>query len=51
LTTSATSSGTVIGQIGVPNPAGSLTIANGELYVTVYGDPAVHVYRLLLPGA
>ncbi|HEX6127898.1 MAG TPA: PQQ-binding-like beta-propeller repeat protein [Candidatus Limnocylindria bacterium] len=43
--------GTVIGQVGVPNPAGSLTIANGELYVTVYGDPAVHVYRLLLPGA
>ncbi|CAN5623783.1 hypothetical protein BH24ACT5_BH24ACT5_29370 [soil metagenome] len=45
------SDGTSIGQLPVPDPTGNLTIADGELYVTVHGDPAVHVYRLLLPGA
>ncbi len=43
--------GTPIGQFAVAGPQGSLTIANGRLYVPVDGDPAVNVYRLLLPGA
>lgn len=35
------SDGTSLGQLPVPDPSGILTIANGELYVPLRGDPAV----------
>jgi outer membrane protein assembly factor BamB len=43
--------GTPIGHFAVPEPAGSMTIANGQLYLTGEGDSALRVYRLLLPDA
>jgi outer membrane protein assembly factor BamB len=43
--------GTYLGHFDVTRPAGSMTIANGQLYVTAQGNPALLVYRLLLPDA
>jgi eukaryotic-like serine/threonine-protein kinase len=43
--------GRYVGEFAVPDPTGSLTISNGELYVPVGGNRGTFVFRLLLPDA